>query len=81
MPIYEYRCEACGHDYSHLHKRLGEKAPNCPKCTSENVRKTISSFSPGISAAASAAPCAGAESCPTAAAGGHSCCAGCHHHA
>lgn len=79
MPIYEYHCEACGHEYSHLHKRLGETPPACPKCNSAKVRKMISSFSPGIPAAA--AGCPSADACPTAATAGHSCCAGCKHHA
>lgn len=81
MPIYEYHCNACGHEYSHLHKRLGETAPPCPKCASNQVRKMISSFSPGIPNNASASACPSANTCPAAAAAGHRCCAGCQHHA
>ena len=78
MPIYEYSCPDCGNQFSHLHKRLGETAPACPKCQGANARKRISTFSARVAAPASA--CAAAGSCPAAAASGHQCCAGCRHH-
>ncbi len=80
MPIYEYHCQDCKNTFSHLHKRLGEAAPACPKCQSQNIRKLLSTFSAGSRSAA--ASCPRAEQCPTAAASKHSCCSGCcHHHA
>ncbi|MBQ6474479.1 MAG: zinc ribbon domain-containing protein [Victivallales bacterium] len=78
MPIYEYQCRQCGHRFSHLHRRLNEAAPACPKCGSE-VKKLFSSFS----ATTETAPgCPHADSCPAA---GHThgpgcgCGCGCHH--
>ncbi len=75
MPIYEYQCQNCENTFSHLHKRLGETAPSCPKCQSSKVRKLLSSFSAGASSAASSCP--RADYCPAAAAAKHSCCSGC----
>ncbi|MBR0458313.1 MAG: zinc ribbon domain-containing protein [Victivallales bacterium] len=83
MPIYEYQCEKCGHRFSHLHRRLGEAAPACPKCGGE-VKKLFSSFA--ASASSGGDGCPQAESCPMS--GGHShgagcgcgCCGGHHHH-
>ncbi|NMA45292.1 MAG: zinc ribbon domain-containing protein [Lentisphaerae bacterium] len=77
MPIYEYSCPDCGNQFSHLHKRLDETAPACPKCQGANVRKRISSFSTRGTTTASS--CAVADSCPAAAAGGHQCCTSCRH--
>ena len=77
MPIYEYNCPDCGNLFSHLHKRLGEAAPECPKCSSKKVKKQFSTFAPATSGAG---PCAQADACPMGASAGHSCCAGCRHH-
>ncbi|MBR6058927.1 MAG: zinc ribbon domain-containing protein [Victivallales bacterium] len=79
MPIYEYSCKDCGHKFSHLHKRLGESAPNCPNCDSVNVKKLFSTFSASMASAKSS--CAMADSCPHAQEG-HQCGSGCgcHHH-
>jgi putative FmdB family regulatory protein len=47
MPIYEYRCAACGHRFSHLFRsiRTTDEAepPACPVCESTEVRRLISS--------------------------------------
>ena len=40
MPIYEYACLACGHEFEKL-QRISEVAPPCPLCASE-VRKLVS---------------------------------------
>ena len=44
MPIYEYRCGGCGHEFT-LVLSIAEhdkaKKP-CPKCKSENVEQTVS---------------------------------------
>ena len=40
MPIYEYQCTSCGHDFDKLQK-IGADAPPCPKCAGE-VRKKVS---------------------------------------
>jgi putative FmdB family regulatory protein len=75
MPIYEYSCSDCKHQFSHLHKRLGEAAPPCPECQSSKVSKRISTFSARVSSGASS--CAMAGSCPVAADGGQQCCSSC----
>lgn len=40
MPIYEYRCTNCDHDFQKLMK-LNEEKPPCPECKSP-VKKLIS---------------------------------------
>ena len=77
MPIYEYSCQACGHKFGYLHKRLNEDAPNCPQCNSLTVKKLLSSFSAGVSGNGD---CSYAGQCPTAQSGGQSHCAGCCNH-
>lgn len=45
MPIYEYRCEACGERSSHFYRTVSEaqeSRPLCPKCGSRRVRRLIS---------------------------------------
>ncbi len=37
MPIYDYRCPACGHCFEEL-VRLGE-TPNCPSCGAGSPEK------------------------------------------
>ena len=42
MPIYEYRCGACGHTLETL-QRIGAPAlTTCPACSAEALRKLIS---------------------------------------
>jgi len=42
MPIYEYRCDACG-EYLEVIRKTGDKKPQpCPKCRAE-MRKVLSS--------------------------------------
>ena len=45
MPIYEYRCRACGHAFEQLHRRLNEPAPACPACGAKKAAKQFSAFS------------------------------------
>ncbi|WP_298437933.1 zinc ribbon domain-containing protein [Geobacter sp.] len=53
MPIYEYRCEACGESFSRLQKMGGgEEETRCPKCGSSEVRKQISACVVGSGAPA-----------------------------
>ncbi len=46
MPIYEYRCQDCGHVFSKLWRTLSaaqEAAPPpCPQCGSENTTRIVS---------------------------------------
>ena len=48
MPIYEYRCEACGEGFEVFVRSPARQAnPTCPKCGSQKVRKAISLFGLG----------------------------------
>jgi putative FmdB family regulatory protein len=43
MPLYEYRCEACGHQFEVIQKFSDEPIAVCPKCGSGPVAKLLSS--------------------------------------
>lgn len=40
MPIYEYACDQCGHDFEFL--VLGSRTPSCPGCGSEALTRKLS---------------------------------------
>jgi putative FmdB family regulatory protein len=40
MPIFEYECRACGHEFERL-VRTGD-VPACPSCTSQDLEKLLS---------------------------------------
>ncbi len=42
MPIYEYQCQACGHEYEALQKINAEPLVTCPVCTKAELKKKIS---------------------------------------
>src|SRR5216110_2876651 len=42
MPIYEYRCEACGHTDEHLQKVSETPLRVCPACGKPKYRKQLS---------------------------------------
>jgi putative FmdB family regulatory protein len=42
MPIYEYECEACGHQLEALQKLSEEPLRECPVCGKPALRKLIS---------------------------------------
>jgi putative FmdB family regulatory protein len=40
MPIYDYRCTACGHTFDHVQSHRDNPAPaECPKCAQGPVLK------------------------------------------
>lgn len=41
MPIYAYRCSACGHEKEVLQKLSAEPLTTCPACSTENFSKQI----------------------------------------
>jgi putative FmdB family regulatory protein len=41
MPIYEYRCEACGHQEDHLQKISEPALTKCPACGKKKYRKQL----------------------------------------
>ena len=65
MPLYEFICEECGETFEEL--VLGASKTSdviCPACTSELVRKLMSSFSASIKSSSSmSTSLRSAESC------------------
>ena len=58
MPIYEYACNHCGHEFETLVR--ASVTPDCPDCHSTDLAKKLSVFATGGSADAapvSAGPC------------------------
>ncbi len=45
MPIYEYECRACGHDFELLQKITDPVLVRCPKCAQPQLKKLISPVS------------------------------------
>ena len=44
MPLYEYRCAACGAEYESLVARAGDPAPECPRCGASGAARRWSTF-------------------------------------
>jgi putative FmdB family regulatory protein len=42
MPIYEYRCAACGHDTEALQKMSDAPLRKCPECGKSQLRRLVS---------------------------------------
>jgi putative FmdB family regulatory protein len=42
MPIYEYRCAACGHQEEHLQKISEKPLAACPACGKRAYKKMLS---------------------------------------
>ena len=42
MPIYEYRCDACGHQEDHLQKISEPQLTVCPACGKPTYKKQLS---------------------------------------
>jgi putative FmdB family regulatory protein len=47
MPIFEYKCNKCGHKTEFLEKSGSKDKHTCEKCGSSNVQKVFSGFSIG----------------------------------
>jgi putative FmdB family regulatory protein len=57
MPLYEYRCEACGEMFGKLQKMgAPEGEVCCPKCGAGEVKRQISSCSIGKGGSPAAGP-------------------------
>ena len=41
MPIYEYQCEACGHQFDIIQKISDDKLTVCPKCNEHKLKKLV----------------------------------------
>lgn len=44
MPLYEFRCRACGEKFERLCSLSEAALPGCPKCASTDVQKLLSTF-------------------------------------
>ena len=45
MPIFEYKCESCGHKFEAI--LFGEQTAECPKCHTEKLEQQLSTFAVG----------------------------------
>ena len=60
MPIFEYRCEECGHSFEAI--LFGEQKPECPKCHTAKLEQQLSTFAVSKGSRAPSAGC-GQSSC------------------
>jgi putative FmdB family regulatory protein len=44
MPIYEYRCEACGTQFEELVSASAKSGPPCPSCGAKKPKRLYSMF-------------------------------------
>lgn len=42
MPMYDYRCKQCGHEFTATHG-INDPQPDCPECESQAVQRLITS--------------------------------------
>ena len=42
MPFYEYRCDACGHEFEAMQKISDSPLTDCPSCTEGELVKLVS---------------------------------------
>jgi putative FmdB family regulatory protein len=42
MPVYEYACEKCGHEFEREQRITDEPVKTCPACRARKVRRLIS---------------------------------------
>ena len=60
MPIFEYRCESCGHKFEAI--LLGSQTPECPQCHTQKLQKQLSTFAVSTKSSQPSTGC-GAEKC------------------
>jgi putative FmdB family regulatory protein len=44
MPIYDFHCRACGHEFEALVRPQDHEATTCPSCQSVDLERLLSSF-------------------------------------
>jgi len=44
MPILEYSCRSCGHQFEFLKLPAATAAPRCPACQGEDLERLLSGF-------------------------------------
>lgn len=64
MPIYEYRCAACGHEFSRF-ERIGAepKGAECPACHEARAERQLSTFASASSPSSGASSSTASASC------------------
>jgi putative FmdB family regulatory protein len=73
MPIYEYHCCSCGHDFEELiRSSLAEQSLTCSKCGSAEIKRGVSMFGFASKSSSGEVKHTGSHS-------GHNC-SGCHSH-
>lgn len=56
MPIYEFRCDGCGHQFELLTMRSDDLVePKCPECQSPQISRLMSAGSAVVSGSSSSA--------------------------
>jgi|DewCreStandDraft_4_1066084.scaffolds.fasta_scaffold32119_3 putative FmdB family regulatory protein len=70
MPIYEYICRNCGHEFEALLKKMSDAPGPCPKCGSAKLTKKFSPFA--VAGGGGKVPDA-CSSCPAADSGTDAC--------
>lgn len=44
MPLYDFHCRSCGHEFEALVRPVDTGAPACPSCASRDLEKLLSGF-------------------------------------
>jgi putative FmdB family regulatory protein len=44
MPLYDFHCRACSHDFEALVRPQDHEATRCPSCQSVDLERLLSSF-------------------------------------
>ena len=78
MPIFEYSCKKCGHQFEALLKSASDAAPECPECHASGAKRLLSRFAPASKTEFGS--CKLSKDCMAAAQGGCGCGCGCGHH-
>jgi len=63
MPLYEYACKGCDHQFELLVR--GSDVPACPKCHSEKLERRMSAFAANTNSGRAFAKAAPVDSCGT----------------
>ena len=65
MPIFEYKCEQCGHVIEVLTRNRRAARPTCEKCGGSEMSKLLSGFAVGQGKSSGAASCDSCASLPS----------------
>jgi putative FmdB family regulatory protein len=65
MPIFEYICHDCSHQFEELTFQQAKVSPQCPACGSNKTEKKLSLFSSISSTGSVNQSCPAAEHCAT----------------